>query len=289
VEAGARFGFADARPLVKLGLVRDAPSGRLSLWGFHDILEPDPFSRGRTFANTFNAVFSAHDEADYYLATGATLGFEQSLKRGLNWSISGGVEWQQSVSAIAHSAVNDFFGGDGQFPDNPPVTEGTFATGATRLDGDLGQSRWSLGVSGLAGGPASGARVFGQWAQRIGGRRGVTLRLRSGIASDPDISQLAFRAGGLESVRGFDYGSQRGQAYWALQSDLTPFKGWFRPVFFADAGQAARPADFGTTNVLVGAGVGASILDGLIRFDLSHPITPSGGGLRFDLVIRAAR
>ncbi|HKV76247.1 MAG TPA: hypothetical protein VJN95_17140 [Gemmatimonadales bacterium] len=289
LEAGARFGIADARPLGRLGLVRDAPSGRLSVWAFHDLLEPDPFSRGRTLSNTINATFSAHDEADYYLATGATIGFDQSLRRGLNWSITGGVEWQQSVSAIAHSAVNDFLGGDGQFPDNPPVTEGTYAVGSTRLDGDLGRARWSLGVSGIAGSPATGGHVFGQWIQRIGGRRGLTLRLRSGIASDPDISQLGFRAGGLESVRGFDYGTQRGQAYWALQSDFTPFKGWFKPVFFADAGQAARPADFGGTNVLVGAGIGLSLIDGLIRFDFSHPITPSGGGLRFDLVIRGAR
>lgn len=289
VEAGARFGFADGRPLGKLGLVRDAPGGKLSVWGFHDIVEADPFSRGRTFANTFNAAFSAHDEADYFLTTGATLGFEQSLSRGLNWSVTGGVEWQQSVAAVAHSPINDLFGGDGNFPDNPAITEGTFLTAATRLDGDRGNSRWSLGAGGMAGGPATGARLYGQWIQRIGGKRGATLRLRSGIASDEGISQLAFRAGGLESVRGFDYGTQRGQAFWALQSDVSPFKGWFHPVFFLDAGQAARPADFGDTAVLAGAGIGFSFLDGLIRFDLSHPITPSGGGLRFDLVIRGAR
>jgi hypothetical protein len=39
----------------------------------------------------------------------------------------------------------------------------------------------------------------------------------------------------------------------------------------------------------MGAGIGFSFLDGLIRFDLSHPITPNEGGLRFDLVIRGAR
>jgi hypothetical protein len=289
IDVGARFGTSDARPLGHLGLVRDAPSGRLSLLTFHDIVEADPFSHGRTFANTFNAAFSAHDEADYFLTTGATLGFEQSLRRGLNWSIIGGVEWQQSVATAADSPINDFLGGDGEFPDNPPITEGTFATAGTRLDGDLGHARWSLGIGGLAGAPATGGRLYGQWVQRIGRRRGATLRLRSGIATDDNTSQLAFRAGGLESVRGFDYGTQRGQAFWALQNDVSPFKGWFHPVFFLDAGQAARPSAFAGTRLLMGAGIGFSFLDGLIRFDLSHPITPNEGGLRFDLVIRGAR
>jgi hemolysin activation/secretion protein len=125
--------------------------------------------------------------------------------------------------------------------------------------------------------------------QPIGSKRGATIRVRGGIASADDISQLAFRAGGMESVRGFSYGAERGQAFWAVQSDVTPFKGIFRPVLFVDAGQAARPADLGDTPVLVGGGVGFSLFEGIVRFDLSHPITPSHGGVRFDLVIRGVR
>ncbi len=288
-DVGARFGLADGRPLGHLSLVRDAPGGKLGLTAFRDVVEADPFSHGRSFANSFNAGFSAHDEADYFLATGARLDFQRSLGRGVDWSLGGGIEWQRSIAAIAHSPINDLLGGDGTFPDNPAVTDGTFFVAASRLDGNLGWARWSLGVDGLAGKEGSGARLYGQWVQRIGGKKGASLRLHTGLSSSDDISQLAFRAGGLESVRGFDYGAERGQAYWALQSDVSPIKGTFHPVFFLDAGQAAGPADLGSTRVLVGGGVGFSLLDGLVRFDFSHPITPGGGGLRFDLAIRAVR
>ena len=169
------------------------------------------------------------------------------------------------------------------------MTEGTFFSAASRLDGNLGWARWSLGADGVTGPEGSGARVFGQWVQKIGGKRGATLRLHTGVSSSEDIAQLAFRAGGLESVRGFDYGTERGQAFWALQSDVSPIKGAFHPVFFLDAGQAARPTDLGRSAVLVGGGVGFSLLDGLVRFDFSHPITPVRGGLRFDLLVRAIR
>ncbi|MEP6474676.1 MAG: hypothetical protein ABJC74_13200, partial [Gemmatimonadota bacterium] len=82
-DAGARFGLADGRPLGHLGLVRDAPGGKVSLTAFRDVVEADPFSHGRSFANSFNAGFSAHDEADYFLATGARLDFQRSLGRGV--------------------------------------------------------------------------------------------------------------------------------------------------------------------------------------------------------------
>jgi len=41
---------------------------------------------------------------------------------------------------------------------------------------------------------------------------------------------------------------------------------------------------------LAGAGVGLSVFNGALRFDLSHPLTPdTGGKVRFDIVVQAAR
>ena len=91
-------------------------------------------------------------------------------------------------------------------------------------------------------------------------------------------------------MRGFDYGERRGQAFWATQLDLAPIRGRLRPVAFIDAGQAARAEDLFSSKALVGGGIGISLFSGLIRFDLSHPISPdTGGKVRFDLVVQAAR
>ena len=63
-----------------------------------------------------------------------------------------------------------------------------------------------------------------------------------------------------------------------------------RPVLFLDAGQATRLPDLIASRALVGGGAGLSLLNGLIRFDFSRPISPGGARrLRFDLVIEGVR
>ena len=102
---------------------------------------------------------------------------------------------------------------------------------------------------------------------------------------------MAFRAGGQGSVRGHSYGVQRGDAFWAIQADVNATPRPIRPVVFLDAGQAGNLGRLGDTRLLVGAGAGVSLAGGLIRFELSHPITPrpDGSGLRLDLVLGAPR
>jgi hemolysin activation/secretion protein len=141
------------------------------------------------------------------------------------------------------------------------------------------------------GGGAQGARLYGIWRQRIGGPAGATLRFKGGLATDPVPVQLAWRVGGQATVRGFDYGVQRGDAFWAVQSDWTLSTRAVRPVLFVDAGQATVRRAPGSPPVLVGGGVGLSALNGLLRLDLSHPVTPrpAGSGLRLDLIFGAAR
>jgi hypothetical protein len=250
--------------------------------------EPDPFSRGLTFANTFNALFDASDDADYYLGTGGQVGFVHSVARGVDWTIQGGVEDQESVATQTTSAINDFLGGSGILPPNPPVADGFFGTFLTRLEGQTGRARWMMAGSGISGSAGTGGRLYGSWQQGIGGKKGLTFRVKAGIASDSTLPQLLFRAGGPETVRGFTYGTQMGQALWSLQVDYAPTAGWIRPVIFTDAGQSTAPKRLFNSTVLVGGGAGVSFVRGLVRFDLSHPWY-GAGGFKFELAIRAVR
>jgi hypothetical protein len=289
--ATARFGTSDKRLSGRLSLVRDAPGGRLGVSGYRDIGNVDPFAPGLSLGNTFNAIFTAHDNGDYYLATGGGARWETSLGTGLELRLSGRVEQQRSVTREATSKVNDWLGGDGRMPENPPIDEGTFGGLEVRVSGaGAGSRRWWLAADGLAGAGTQTARVYGELTQRIGGRAGATLRVKGGVASSPTLQQMQFRAGGLGTVRGFDYGAQRGQAFWAAQLDVTPLRTPIRPVFFIDAGRAA-PADslFSNGRVLVGAGVGLSLLRGLVRFDLSRRLSPDVPRVRFDVIFGAVR
>ncbi|HUF34820.1 MAG TPA: hypothetical protein VMN37_02670 [Gemmatimonadales bacterium] len=284
-----RYGFSDERVTGRLTLLRDAPGGRLALSGYRDIGDADPFGLGRGVGNTLNALFAGHDNGDYYLAHGASAGFETALGTGLDLGLGARVERQTTTARAAASEVNDFLGGTGLFPLNPPVDEGTFGGGYLRLTG-TGNTRWWVMTDLLAGEGRATGRLFGEVRHGLGGRRGVTLRLKGGLATRPTLRQSLFRLGGINTVRGFEYGSMRGQAFWAAQLDAAPIGGRLRPVAFIDAGQAARPADLFGSRALVGAGVGLSMFGGLLRFDLSHPISPdTGGKLRFDIVVQAPR
>jgi hypothetical protein len=288
-----RYGFSDERVTARGSIVRDAPGGRLVLTGYRDISDLDPFSSGRSLANSANALFTAHDHGDYALATGGHVALRLYAAPGLDVTLSGGWERQRSTVREARSAVNDWLGGTGQFPINPPILEGDFGRAGMRLD-HFGGVRWTLAADGLQGAGITSGRVYGEARKGWGGARGYTLRLKGGVADAAAPPQMLFRLGGQPTVRGFEYGSIRAPAFWAAQLDISPLDGTIRPVLFIDAGQAGTGSDLFGTNALVGGGIGVSMYSPLlrttlIRLDLSHPITPEGGEWRFDLVFSPVR
>ncbi len=289
----ARFGLSDHRLTGRLALVQDAPSGKLTLALYHDMTEGDPFGRGLSAANSIRALTSARDEGDYFLATGAAISWETSAGRLAELTIGARGERQRSVETEAKAWLNDAFGGDGLLPENPPIDEGDYGGVFARLDGRTGSARWELTADGLGTFDLDQktVRLYGQWRQPIGRRAGVTVRTRAGIASRPTLLQAEYRAGGQGTIRGFDYGTQRGSAVWAVQTDVSPWRRAVRPVVFLDAGQAGTTSELGHTPVLVGGGAGVSFLNGLVRIDLSHPIVhrPPDSHFRLDIVFGAAR
>jgi hypothetical protein len=283
-----RYGFSDDRVTARLSFIRDAPGGQLRVSGYHDVVNVDPIALGPSFGNTFNAIFVAHDDADYALASGGSVTFETSLGVGYELSATGRVERQRSVRRETSSGVNDFLGGDGIFPENRPITEGTFAGGTVRLLYG-GRTRWTLTADLLGGAGTATLRGWGEVRRDVGGGAGATIRARAGIATTPVLPQMAFRLGGVNTVRGFEYGSLTGQAFWSAQLDVTPIASRLRPVVFIDAGQAGSASGLFDTKALVGAGVGLSLLRGALRFDLSRRLSPDVARLRFDVVFGAVR
>ncbi len=284
-----RYGLSDDRVTGRLTILGSVAGGHLALSGYHDIADLDPFSPGRSVANSINGLFAGHDNGDYALARGGSAGFEMPIRAGIELILIGRVERLTSVRRVAKSAINDFLGGTGLFPPNPQVDEGTFTGGSAQLGG-VGATRWRLTADVLGGNGRTTGRVYGDVGRGIGSGLGITLRLKAGAATEPAVPQTLFRLGGLGTVRGFQYGTLRAPAFWAAQLDITPFGARVRPVIFLDAGQASRISSLFSSSGLVGGGVGLSLFSGIIRFDLSRPISPDQSGkVRFDLVIKGVR
>lgn len=289
-----RFGLSDQRLTGRLALVHDAPGGRVTITGYHDLADVDPFSPGLTLANSASALFTGHDYGDYYLVSGAELNFVSSVALATDLAVSLRGERQRSVAQEAESWVNDVLGGSGVFPLNPSVREGDVGVLGARLV-HHGALRWMLAGEGMAGRDLTSGRAFGEIRRSAGGARGYTVRVKAGIADASAPPQMQFRLGGRETVRGFDYAVLTGAAFWSAQLDLSPLRGTIRPVFFVDAGQAGAADALFDSKALVGGGIGISVYSPLLhttllRLDLSHPITPDNGSKwRFDVVFSPVR
>jgi len=198
------------------------------------------------------------------------------------------VERQSSVTRQARSALNDFLGGSGDFLPNAPIIEGTYGLALARLEGPAGRGSW-FAVGEVLVGDRFGARVVGHARQLFGQRGTVQARATMGLTTTDPLPQLALRAGGSTTVRGFDYGVQRGDALWALQLDWTPGRSAVRPVFFADAGQAGSLTALSRQRLLVGGGAGVSLLGGAMRVQLAAPFTAPTIDPRLEIVFGSLR
>ncbi|HEU4631268.1 MAG TPA: ShlB/FhaC/HecB family hemolysin secretion/activation protein [Gemmatimonadaceae bacterium] len=121
----------------------------------------------------------------------------------------------------------------------------------------------------------------------LGARLDGALTLSGGSTVGEVPVQRWFYLGGPQSVRGQDGGTARGDAYWMARAELGTSAVGARPVLFYDMGWAgARDAWRHPGRPISGAGIGLSVLDGLMRFDVARGIWPQEQW-RVDLYLEA--
>jgi hypothetical protein len=286
LEAGARFGLADERLTGAVSWRREAPDGALELRAHRSVLETEPWTRGQSIGNSLNAAFAGHDDADYYLALGASVRYLPYGGPLEDVELSLGFERHRSMTTASGSPLNDFFGGSGILPTNPPVAAGDFARAGVGSHRRWGPVDVRMGVEALVGDSTAGRGwldVRGRF--RVMGRGGA-VTLRSGYAVGDTLPQVFFRAGGPATVRGYDYGTRIGRGGWSAQLDLALTRRWLlAPVVFADVGDTFHAGRF---DPLVGVGGGVSLLGGWLRLNGSVGLNPRTD-FRFDLLFQAPR
>ncbi|HEX9692651.1 MAG TPA: hypothetical protein VGA22_11175 [Gemmatimonadales bacterium] len=283
VLVSGRMGLSDLRPLANVTLRHDGPAGRLDFMGYRDLREVEPWTRGLGVGNSLNALFTGHDDADYFLTAGGGLEWTWNAGALRNLEIRLGYEWHDGVVVTSGSGVADLWG-TGIFQPNPPVTEGWFGVGELRWDRRFGPMTIGAGV----GAASDWSLVAGRgWVHTEVGFRLLqrTGKIGGKIAATrgDSLPQARWRLGGPQTVRGFAYGTRQGAAMWAVQLDMALTRsGAFTPVVFVDVG------DTFDRDPLVGVGGGISILHGLLRFNVAAGVRPATK-VRFDLLFRAPR
>ena len=299
------FGLADLRPKVRLDLQRSTMMRRLSLGAFHELRATDPAGRYLDFGNSLNAFLFGRDNGEYYRATGADLTWRPPDGARESFTFRAYAERQKAVGNEIDFALFRAFDGDGTFRPNIEADRVEEAGAELRLS-----PWWGMNP----GSPQLGIDLRGRWAMwRVPGedprtdyqQASATLRAIFPVAGDGWRRwNLGFEAaagttwgnapvqrswflGGGSSLRGYSASVISGSSFARGRVEASRLFEAGSAILFGDVGWAGDRSDFHSDDILYGAGLGGSVLDGLIRLDFSHGLKGPHKGFRVDLYLDA--
>jgi len=246
-----------------------------------------PLSLGASLAS----LLYARDEGAYFRTWGAELSGTTPRWGELEWRLFAEQQWKADVN----SRWTLFGGGnDSRFIANPAAQQAKEFGGALRLHSSLGLDPNGFRLLSearveAAGGDLSYVRalVDETVSHSIGSHLAGALTVSAGYSGGTLTVQRLFYLGGLQTVRGQTALTAAGDAFWMARAELGTSNPASRIIGFADLGWAGPRNGWRTPGrPLSGAGVGWSVLDGLLRFDLARGIYPSQQW-RFDSYLEA--
>ncbi len=280
---GIAFGVADLEFKGRLDLRYDAPSKRAQLAGYSELhlagvaLTDDKRAYG---PSALRAFILGRDDADYYRSSGAALTLGRRWGR-FSARLGAGWENQKSVTTNTQVAIPGIWQSV-VFPANPPANEGDYWRGDLAFTFYLGdwtrptdRAELTLGVE-VGTGPDSleyvQPRALFETRVDLGTWAAIAFNTKGGwTAAGYAPNQRLWGIGSLQTVRGFTYGTQRGDSYWSAQLEVSPKRKVITPVAFGDIGWAGGIDDWPGSEPLWSFGVGASWLWGVLRTDLVFP------------------
>jgi hypothetical protein len=291
LDGNVRLGFADLAPNAELHAARSDGRRTIELGVYRRLVSAGDWEEPFGLGHSLNAFLFGRDEAFYHRAWGAEL-------RGI-WTDGSATSWRlfaerhDPASVETHVSVPNMISSH-RFLENITAERGTTVGMSTRYLGSFGVNPRGLRTTIDARGEM-GVADFGY----VRGAADLTLvhplgrRLHAAItagvgstAGDVPVQRLWY-LGGVHSVRGQPIGTMVGDAYWLGRAELGSGFAVLRPTIFADFGWAGSRAGWDGAGIPAsGVGAGLSMLDGLVRFDLSKGIRPDRN-IRADLYLEA--
>jgi len=280
IGGAARLGIADLVPNAEAYVARTDGRRTLQLGGYQRLVAANDWGAPLGFGSSANALLFGRDDGFYYRTTGLEL-----------LAIGGGralfeyrlfAEHQNDATRETHLSLARAINHDLRMRPNIRAREGDIVGTAVRMAGSRGADPAGLRLT-------SDLRAEGGTGQWSYGRLASDLTISHGLWRLPDAAltvaggttvgevpvQRLWYLGGAGSVRGQRAGTGVGDAFWLARAELGTSSVGMRPVVFADVGWAGdRDAWRHPGTPMSGVGIGASFLDGLVRFDLSRGIRP---------------
>jgi hypothetical protein len=278
-RAAGRIGHGDLEPNIDLRLTRGDATRGIALGAYRRLAVVDDWGSPLGLGNSVNALLFGRDEGFYYRTAGVEL---LGVLGPAEWRLFGERQRTAQVEtqfSLAH-AINGL-----RFRENVTAIRADLAGASVRLPFSLGLDPQALRLSGtLRAEGATGDLEFARAAVDLTMTRALPWRLAgaltvSGGTTTGDVPpQRLWYLGGTHTVRGHPIGTSAGDAYWLGRAELSTDRVAFRPVVFLDAGWAGSRDDWSHSGKpMLGAGLGWSVLEGLVRFDLAKGIRPNRG------------
>jgi hypothetical protein len=285
-----RFGIADRQPNGEASLRRTNARSEWRTTAFRRLASAnewgDPFALGPSAV----ALLFGRDDGLYFRTLGVeATGFFQPSPTGIAWTWRLFAEREDSAPVRTHFSAANAINGVHFLPNiqadaglyegaslvamrswgsNP---RGTRTSSLWRADAATGESQYAR------------ASVELTLSQGLGGSTEAAITASGGIATGNLPAQRLWYLGGPQTVRGFGPGAMAGDAFWFGRFELAHGHPAARPSIFADVGWAGirdlQPVNRGQIS---GIGLGMTIVDGLLRFDIARS---SAGRFRADLYL----
>lgn len=279
LEGLAQIGIADLQPNAELSLSRSDGARTVRIGAYRRLVAANDWGTPLGFGSSLNAVLFGRDEGFYYRALGAELAGTGIRGSRFEWRLF--AERHDAAEVETHFSLANALHGL-RFIDNIAADDATLVGVGARLTRTFGLDPQKVRLFGdirLEGG--SGDFTYGRAAVDATLSRSITSRLAGALTAGGGTTlgevpvQRLWYLGGTQTVRGQTAGTAAGDAYWLARAELGGAFVAARPLVFFDLGWAGDRADWRNPGQpMSGAGIGASIMDGLLRFDVARGIRP---------------
>jgi len=292
VTGTVRVGVADVHPNARVDVERTTVRGRWLGSAYHELAATEEGARHLGLGNSLTALFAGRDDGDYYRRSGVALTFGPPPRRRSTWAVTLSSEHHAAAPVETRFSLVRLWRDDAwRFRPALAVDEGwehaVSARWSPAWGTDPARARVWLDATGTG---AWGDLDHVRGALEVGSALPLPADFRLGLAvgggaGTRDLPpQRAFAVGGAGTLRGYDPRSMVGACQTRGRVELQRgFAAGSLSGFF-DQGWAGSCDVWPDGAGLRSAGIGLSLVDGVIRADLARALD-GARGFRFHLYL----
>ncbi|HMJ57603.1 MAG TPA: hypothetical protein VK467_00605 [Gemmatimonadales bacterium] len=293
LDGAARVALSDGEPDVEGGVTRDAQTARIRLAAYRRLNAVDAAagSNALGFGNSLGALLLGRDDGDYFRSAGLGVTVSPVVTAPQTFSVRVYAERQRRAVkrtdfSLPHALHDDHLFRPNVIADSADQL-GAAVTLRAQRGFDPAAARWSTDVT-LDGGAGTYGFGRGSVALRVAApllpQVSGAIEVAGGTSAGRVPRQSRWYLGGPGTLRGYGGGVISGDAFWRARAEVANNFPAAHVALFCDVGRAGPRDHLSLARPLVGVGVGASFLDGLMRIDLGRALR-SPKGWRLDLYV----